>query len=60
LKEKKCVISDDFQEFANKYLEADGIIMGSPVYHLSITAQLKSALDRLGKRRVRQMRDELA
>ena len=48
LKEKKCVISDDFQEFANKYLEADGIIMGSPVYHLSITAQLKAALDRLG------------
>jgi multimeric flavodoxin WrbA len=46
--EKQCIISDDFQAFANKYLEADGVIIGSPVYHLSISAQLKAALDRLG------------
>lgn len=48
LEQKQCVISDDFQAFANKYLEADGVIIGSPVYHLSISAQLKAALDRLG------------
>jgi len=48
MKEKRCVISDDFQEFADKYMEADGIIIGSPVYHLSISAQLKAAIDRLG------------
>jgi len=46
--EKQCIISDDFQAFANKYLEADGVIIGSPVYHLSISAQLKAAIDRLG------------
>lgn len=48
LKEKKCVVSDDFQEFAIKYVGADGLIIGSPVYHSSITAQLKAAIDRLG------------
>lgn len=48
VKAKKCVVSDDFQVFADKYLEADGLIIGSPVYHSSITAQLKAALDRLG------------
>jgi len=47
-KEKKCIISDDFQDFASKYVEADGLIIGSPVYHSSVTAQLKAALDRLG------------
>jgi len=30
-------------------MESDGIIIGSPVYHLSITSCLKAAIDRLGQ-----------
>jgi multimeric flavodoxin WrbA len=48
-KESLCVVNDDFQEFFKAYMEADGIILGSPVYHLSITSSLKSAIDRLGQ-----------
>ncbi|MFX0197871.1 MAG: flavodoxin family protein [Candidatus Hodarchaeota archaeon] len=44
-----CVINDDFIAFFKAYMEADGIIMGSPVYHLSITSCLKAVIDRLGQ-----------
>ena len=44
-----CVVPDDFPEFFKGYMEADGIILGSPVYHLSITSTLKAAIDRLGQ-----------
>jgi multimeric flavodoxin WrbA len=44
-----CVIKDDFREFFKGYMEADGIILGSPVYHLAITSTLKAAIDRLGQ-----------
>ena len=40
---------DYMAEFYEKWLMADGIIIGSPVYHLSITGILKNALDRLGE-----------
>lgn len=46
--EKKCVIKDDFQEVFEKMIEADGILLGSPVYHASITSELKALLDRAG------------
>ena len=36
-------------EVYEKYLGADGLIIGSPVYHLSITGILKNAIDRLGQ-----------
>lgn len=48
-KKKFCVINDDFIDFFKAYMQADGIIMGSPVYHLSITSHLKAAIDRLGQ-----------
>ena len=44
----ECALKDDFQNFARKYVEADGILMGAPVYHMSIPASMKAALDRLG------------
>lgn len=47
-KEKACRIKDDFQEVFKKMIEADGIILGSPVYHSSITPKLKALLDRAG------------
>ena len=36
-------------EFYEKYLSADGLIIGSPVYHASISGILKNAIDRLGQ-----------
>ncbi len=48
VKERECIIKDDFQEIFNKMLKVDGIILSSPVYHASITPKLKSLLDRAG------------
>ena len=45
---KKCVVKDDFQAVFAKMVAADGILLGSPVYHGSITAELKAVLDRAG------------
>lgn len=41
-----CVIKDDMQEIYPKIVEADGIILGSPVYMYTISAQLKALMDR--------------
>jgi multimeric flavodoxin WrbA len=48
LKTGICKYKDSFQEFADKYMESDGIIWGSPIYHMSIPGSMKAALDRLG------------
>ena len=45
---KKCVIQDDFLEIFDKMVEADGILLGSPSYHSSMTPMLKAVLDRAG------------
>ncbi len=46
---KACTLpKDDFEEVFNKMLEADGIIIGSPVYNSSSTALTKALLDRAG------------
>lgn len=42
-----CIIKDDFQELEKKVLEADAIIMASPVYDMNYTAQLAAVLQRL-------------
>lgn len=44
----ECTFKDDFQDFLRRYLKADGVIIGTPVYHASVTGLLKSAIDRLG------------
>ena len=43
-----CCFKDDFQEFFELWLAADGILFGVPVYHMSVPAQVKAAVDRLG------------
>ena len=48
VKNADCEIQDDFQEVFQKMIEADAIILASPVYHGSITPKLKSLLDRAG------------
>jgi multimeric flavodoxin WrbA len=42
----RCVFEDDLYEFGEKYMAADGVIWGSPVYHMSIPASMKALLDR--------------
>ncbi|MEN6611468.1 MAG: flavodoxin family protein [Methanoregulaceae archaeon] len=43
----ECVHDDDAAEIYAKILEADGIVLGSPVYLDTVTAQLKRWMDRL-------------
>lgn len=43
-----CAFKDDLQGLERKYLEADGVILGSPVYHMGITSTMKAMLDRFG------------
>lgn len=41
-----CVQKDDFNEIYEQLLAADGIILASPVYFNSVSAQLKTFMDR--------------
>jgi multimeric flavodoxin WrbA len=43
-----CRIEDDFQEVFEKMEQADGIIVGSPVYFGSASPQVMALLDRAG------------
>ncbi len=43
----KCVFDDAVNEAAPKFLEADGLVVGSPVYYASANATLIAFLDRL-------------
>ena len=46
-KNQRCVINDDcFNECFAKMKEADGIILGSPVYSAGMTSQIKALIDR--------------
>lgn len=42
----ECHIKDDMGEIYQQFLEADGIILGSPVYFWSVSAQAKLVMDR--------------
>lgn len=45
--DKQCIIKkDDVNEWIRKMMEADGILLGSPVHYASLSASLKSFLDR--------------
>lgn len=47
LKNKRCVMTnDDFNECFAKMEEADGIVLGSPVYSAGVTSQIKALIDR--------------
>lgn len=46
-KKGKCYKKDDFQALYRKILAADGLVMGSPNYFLSVTAQMKTLIDRM-------------
>jgi len=46
MKNEKCIIEDEVNEWIQKIKEADGVILGSPVHFSSIGATMKSFLDR--------------
>ena len=46
-KEGKCAIDDVVNELAVKLQEADGLVVGSPVYYASSNATVNAFLDRL-------------
>lgn len=43
----KCVKKDGFHPLYKKVLAADGLVVGSPNYFMSVTAQLKTVIDRM-------------
>jgi len=47
-KGEDCWIKDDLMEIYKKMKDADGIIIGSPVYFGSATPQVKALIDRAG------------
>jgi multimeric flavodoxin WrbA len=46
-KKGKCYKKDDFQALYQKVIAADGLVMGSPNYFMSVTAQMKTLIDRM-------------
>ena len=46
-KNKKCAIDDIVNELAIRFQEADGLVLGSPVYYASANSTLTACLDRL-------------
>jgi multimeric flavodoxin WrbA len=47
-KTKKCKIDDDGEKLFNKILEADGVILATPVYFGSCPPEMKIFIDRMG------------
>ncbi|ONI39688.1 hypothetical protein AN640_01670 [Candidatus Epulonipiscium fishelsonii] len=45
----KCVLKDDTQLIMNKLVQADGIILASPVYMQNLSGKLKTFIDRTCK-----------
>lgn len=42
----KCILNDDMTEILQKIIDADVLVLASPVYFYSISAQLKAVIDR--------------
>jgi multimeric flavodoxin WrbA len=43
----RCVHKDDFEGLYQKILDCDGLVLGSPDYFRSVTAQMKTLIDRM-------------
>jgi multimeric flavodoxin WrbA len=47
--DRKCIIDDDVVNACiEKISQADGVILGSPVYFLDVTSEMKAFIDRVG------------
>jgi multimeric flavodoxin WrbA len=48
-RDRRCVVDDDLvNDCIERMIEADGIVLGSPVYFLDVTAEMKALIDRAG------------
>jgi multimeric flavodoxin WrbA len=48
-KDQRCAVNDDAaNEYIEKMLGADGIILGSPAYFQDVTSEMKALIDRTG------------
>ena len=48
-KDKKCSVdTDNLNEYLDKMIKADGILLGSPVYFTDVTPGIKALIDRSG------------
>ncbi len=48
-KDRRCAVTKDAgNEYIEKMLEADGIILASPVYFTDVSAEMKALIDRAG------------
>jgi multimeric flavodoxin WrbA len=47
-KTKNCVKDDDWEKLYQKALKSEGLILGCPSYFQSVTAQMKTFIDRIG------------
>ena len=48
-KDKKCAVTKDhLNEYLARMIEADGIVLGSPVYFADATANIKALIERCG------------
>ena len=42
----RCAVQDDFQELLDKTLQADGLLLASPIFFMNVSAQTKAFIDR--------------
>ncbi len=42
-----CVIQDELSDALQKVIEADAVVVGSPIYHMQMTGPVKNLYDRL-------------
>ena len=48
-KDQRCAVNDDSaNEYIEKIMRAQGVVLGSPVYFLNATAEMKALIDRVG------------
>ena len=48
-KDKKCAVTNDkLNEYLAKMMEADGVLLGSPVYYADASASIKALIERCG------------
>jgi len=48
-KTKKCHIDDDLEKVISELVRSDAVILGSPVYYGTVSAQMKTFIDRSGE-----------
>jgi multimeric flavodoxin WrbA len=48
-KDQRCAVDDDAaNEYIEKITRADGVVLGSPVYFMDVTPEMKALIDRVG------------